>query len=145
ADLARKELVWNQPFTVTLDDSKAPNFRWFPDGRLNVSFNCLDVHLEERDHKTAVIFEGEGDDSRHLNYQKLHAEMCRFAGALRAQDVERGDRMIIYIPLIPETVIAMHACNRIGAIHSVVFNGFSALALKDRIEDTGTKVIITTD
>jgi acetyl-CoA synthetase len=145
ADLARKELVWQEPFTVGLDASEAPNYRWFVDGRLNVSFNCLDVHLAERGHKTAIIFEGEGGDTRHLSYRELHAEVCRFAGALRDQGVQRGDRVIIYMPLIPETVIAMHACNRIGAIHSVVFGGFSAPALKDRIVDTEAKVVITAD
>src|SRR3984893_13491891 len=125
ADLARRELVWQQPFTVSLDDSDAPNYRWFSDGRLNVSFNCLDVHLAERGHRTAIIFEGEGGDTRNLSYRELHAEVCRLAGGLRAQGVQKGDRVIIYMPLIPEAVIAMHACNRIGAIHSVVFGGFS--------------------
>jgi acetyl-CoA synthetase len=145
SDLARKELVWQEPFSVALDDSNAPNYRWFADGRLNVSFNCLDVHLAERGHKTAIIFEGEGGDTRRLSYRELHAEVCRFAGALRAQGVQRGDRVIIYMPLIPEVVIAMHACNRIGAIHSVVFGGFSAPALKDRIVDTEAKVVVTAD
>jgi acetyl-CoA synthetase len=145
ADQARKELTWKEPFTVSLDDSDAPNYRWFTDGRLNVSFNCLDVHLDERGDKTAIIFEGEAGDTRRLTYRELHAEVCRFAGALRAQGVERGDRVIIYLPLIPEAVIAMHACNRLGAIHSVVFGGFSAIALKDRIVDTGAKVVITAD
>jgi acetyl-CoA synthetase len=145
ADQARKELVWHEPFTVSLDDSDAPNYRWFSDGRLNVSFNCLDVHLADRGHKTAIIFEGEGGETRHLSYRELHAEVCRFAGALRAQGVEKGDRVIIYMPLVPETVIAMQACNRIGAIHSVVFGGFSAPALKDRIVDTEAKVVITAD
>jgi acetyl-CoA synthetase len=145
ADLARRELVWHKPFTVTLDDSKAPNYRWFTDGQLNVSFNCLDVHLAERGHKTALIFEGEPGDTRRLSYRELHAEVCRFANALRAQGVQHGDRVVIYMPLIPEIVVAMHACNRIGAIHSVVFGGFSAPALKDRIEDTEAKVVITAD
>jgi acetyl-CoA synthetase len=145
AEQARKELAWQQPFTVALDAADAPNYRWFADGRLNVSFNCLDVHLAERGHKTAIIFEGEGGDTRHLSYRELHTEVCRFAGALRDQGVKLGDRVIIYMPLIPETVIAMHACNRIGAIHSVVFGGFSAPALKDRIVDTEAKVVITAD
>ena len=145
ADLARRELVWHKPFTVTLDDSKAPNYRWFTDGQLNVSFNCLDVHLAERGHKTALIFEGEPGDTRRLSYRELHAEVCRFANALRAQGVQHGDRVVIYMPLIPEIVVAMHACNRIGAIHSVVFGGFSAPALKDRIEDTEAKLVITAD
>jgi acetyl-CoA synthetase len=145
AKLARRELDWHKPFTIALDDSRAPNYEWFKDGQLNVSFNCIDVHLAERAEKTAIIFEGESGDTRHLSYRELHAEVCRFACALKAQGVSRGDRVIIYMPLIPEVVIAMHACNRIGAIHSVVFGGFSAPALKDRIEDTGAKVLITAD
>ena len=145
ADLARRELVWHKPFTVTLDDSKAPNYRWFTDGQLNVSFNCLDVHLGERGHKTAIVFEGEPGDTRRLSYRELHAEVCRFANALRALGVKHGDRVVIYMPLIPEIIVAMHACNRIGAIHSVVFGGFSAPALKDRIEDTEATVVITAD
>ena len=145
ADLARKELTWHRPFTVTLDDSEAPNYRWFTDGQLNVSYNCLDVHLAERGHKTAIIFEGEAGDTRRLSYRELHAEVCRFANVLRSQGVEHGDRVVIYMPLVPEIVIAMHACNRIGAIHSVVFGGFSAPALRDRIEDTEARVVVTAD
>jgi acetyl-CoA synthetase len=145
ADLASQELTWHVPFKVTLDDSQAPNYRWFSDGELNASFNCLDVHLNERGHKTAVIFEGEPGDVRRLSYHELHAEVCRFANALKAQGVERGDRVIIYMPLVPEILVAMHACNRIGAIHSVVFGGFSSVALKDRIEDTGAKLVVTAD
>ena len=145
ARLARQEITWHTPFTVTLDDSAAPSYRWFTDGRLNVSFNCLDVHLAERGEKTAVIFEGEPGDTRRLSYRELHAEVCRLANALKAQGVHKGDRVAIYMPLVPESIVAMHACNRIGAIHSVVFGGFSAPALKDRIEDTGAKVLITAD
>jgi acetyl-CoA synthetase len=145
AELARKELHWQTPFTVTLDESSAPNYRWFTDGRLNVSYNCLDVHLAEYGQKTALIFEGEPGDVRRMSYRELHAEVCRFANALKAQGLHSGDRVIIYMPLIPEIIVAMHACNRIGAIHSVVFGGFSALALKDRIEDTGAKLVITAD
>jgi acetyl-CoA synthetase len=145
ADLASRELAWHTPFTVTLDDAQAPNYRWFSDGRLNASFNCLDVHLNERGHKTAVIFEGEPGDVRRLSYRELHASVCRFANALKSQGVGRGDRVIIYMPLVPEILIAMHACNRIGAIHSVVFGGFSAPALKDRIEDTEAVLVITAD
>ena len=145
AELARRELAWQTPFTVSLDASTAPNYRWFTDGRLNVSFNCLDVHLAERGAKTAIIFEGEPGDTRRLSYRELHADVCRFANALKAQGVRKGDRVAIYLPLVPEAVVAMHACNRIGAIHSVVFGGFSAPALKDRIEDTGAKVLITAD
>jgi acetyl-CoA synthetase len=145
ARLAREEIAWQTPFTVSLDDSAAPNFRWFTDGRLNVSFNCLDVHLQDRGQKTAIIFEGEPGDIRRLSYRELHAEVCRFANALKAQGLRKGDRVAIYMPLLPETIVAMHACNRIGAIHSVVFGGFSAPALKDRIEDTGARMLITAD
>jgi acetyl-CoA synthetase len=144
-DLAAQELTWHTPFTVGLDSSRAPNYRWFSDGRLNASYNCLDVHLNTRAEKTAVIFEGEPGDVRRLSYRELHAEVCRFANALKAQGVERGDRVIIYMPLVPEILVAMHACNRIGAVHSVVFGGFSAPALKDRIIDTEAKVVITAD
>ncbi len=145
AELARHELQWHTPFTETLDDSRAPNYRWFTDGRLNVSYNCLDVHLAERGHKTAIIFEGERGDTRRLSYRELHAEVCRFANALQALGVHSGDRVVIYMPLVPEIIVAMHACARIGAIHSVVFGGFSAPSLKDRIEDGGAKVLITAD
>ena len=113
-DLAAQELNWQTPFTEAFDDSEAPNFRWFADGQLNASYNCLDVHLNERGHKTAVIFEGEPGDSRRLSYRELHAEVCRFANALKGQGVERGDRVIIYLPMVPEILVAMHACNRIG-------------------------------
>jgi acetyl-CoA synthetase len=144
-ELAASELTWHRPFTVGLDGSDAPNYRWFSDGQLNASYNCLDVHLGERGHKTAVIFEGEPGDVRRLSYRELHAEVCRFANALKAQGIGKGDRVIIYMPLVPEILVAMHACNRIGAIHSVVFGGFSAMALRDRIEDTQARLVITAD
>jgi len=112
AELARAELHWHRPFSVAFDDSNAPNFRWFTDGLLNVSHNCLDVHLAERGHKTAIDFEGEPGDTRRLSYRELHAEVCRFANALLAQGVQRGDRVVIYMPLVPEIVVAMHACAR---------------------------------
>jgi acetyl-CoA synthetase len=145
ADLAAAEIVWQRPFTVPLDDSAAPNYRWFADGQLNVSHNCLDVHLQSRGDKVAIIFEGEPGDVRTLTYAQLHQEVCRFANALKAKGIERGDRVIIYLPQIPEAVIAMQACARIGAVHSVVFGGFSANAVKDRIEDAGAKLVVTAD
>ena len=144
-DLAARELTWHTPFSEAFDDREAPNYRWFADGRLNASYNCLDIHLHERGHKTAVIFEGEPGDVRRLSYRELHAEVCRMANGLKAHGIVRGDRVIIYMPLVPEILIAMHACNRIGAIHSVVFGGFSAPALRDRIVDTGARLVITAD
>jgi acetyl-CoA synthetase len=144
-DLGLAEIDWHRPFTTTLDEAKAPNYRWFTDGQLNVSHNCLDVHLRERGAKTAIIFEGEPGDVRKLSYAELHGEVCRFANALKSLGVGLGDRVVIYMPLIPEAVIAMYACARIGAVHSVVFGGFSANAVKDRIEDAGAKLVITAD
>ncbi len=145
ADLAVAEIEWQKPFTVPLDDSSAPNYRWFTDGQLNAAHNCLDVHLQSRGDKVALIFEGEPGDVRKLTYAQLHQEVCKFSNALKSQGIGRGDRVIIYMPLIPEAVIAMQACARIGAVHSVVFGGFSANAVKDRIEDAGARLVITAD
>jgi len=145
ADLARAEIDWHRPFTVSLDDADAPNYRWFTDGQLNVSHNCLDVHLRDRAEKIAIVSEGEPGDVRRLTYAELHGEVCRFANALKGLGVARGDRVVIYMPLIPEAVIAMQACARIGAVHSVVFGGFSSNAVKDRIEDAGARLVITAD
>ncbi|MCE7903466.1 MAG: acetyl-CoA synthetase [Gammaproteobacteria bacterium PRO9] len=143
--LARDELRWHQPFTEVLDDSTAPNYRWFANGELNASFNCLDVHVGPRGDKPAIIFEGEPGDGRVLTYRQLTDEVCRFANALKQLGLWRGDRVVIYMPMVPEAVIAMLACARIGAIHSVVFGGFSASSLRDRIIDAGAKVVITAD
>jgi acetyl-CoA synthetase len=145
ADLANAEIEWHRPFSVPLDDTDAPNYRWFADGQMNVSHNCLDVHLDAASDKVAIIFEGEPGDVRRLTYGELHAEVCRFANALKATGIGRSDRVVIYMPLIPEAVIAMQACARIGAVHSVVFGGFSSNAVKDRIEDAGAKLVITAD
>jgi acetyl-CoA synthetase len=144
-DLARREISWNRPFQSILDDGNAPQYRWFHDGQLNVSFNCLDRQLAERGEKTAIIFEGEKGDVRTLSYAQLHEQVCRFANTLKAHGIAEGDRVVIYMPMIPEAVIAMQACARIGAIHSVVFGGFSAESLKDRINDAGAKMLITAD
>ena len=145
ADLAVAEIAWQKPFTIPLDDADAPNFRWFVDGELNVSHNCLDIHLETAGDKVAILFEGEPGDVRKLTYRELHAEVCLFANALKAKGIAKGDRVVIYMPLIPEVIVSMQACARIGAVHSVVFGGFSANAVKDRIEDAGAKLIITAD
>ncbi len=145
ATLAREHLHWHKPFKVVLDESDAPNYRWFSDGELNVSYNCLDVHLAEHGDKTAIIFEGEPGDVRRLSYRDLHAEVCRFSNGLKALGIVAGDRVVIYMPMVPEAVVAMQACARIGAIHSVVFGGFSANSLRDRIEDAGARLVITAD
>ena len=145
SELARTEIVWHRPFSRVLDESTAPNYRWFTDGELNVSYNCLDVHLAGHGERTAIIFEGEPGDVRRLSYRELHAEVCRFANALKARGIRRGDRVVIYMPLVPEAVVAMQACARIGAIHSVVFGGFSALSLRERIEDAGARCVVTAD
>ncbi len=142
---ARDALRWHVPFTRTLDDSKAPNYQWFADGTLNAAYNCLDIHLGPRGDKPAIRFEGEPGDRRTLSYRELTAEVCRFANALRGLGVWPGDRVVIYMPMVPEALVAMLACARIGAIHSVVFGGFSAHSLKERIEDAGAKLVITAD
>jgi acetyl-CoA synthetase len=145
ADQARQHLQWQRPFTQVLDSSQAPNYRWFHDGRLNASFNCLDVHLATRRDHTALIFEAESGEVRRMTYGQLHAEVCRLGNALRGMGVQQGDRVVIYMPLVPEAIVAMQACARIGAIHSVVFGGFSALSLRDRIEDAEARFVITAD
>jgi acetyl-CoA synthetase len=145
ADLARAELSWQKPFTVALNDTQAPNYRWFEDGTLNISYNCLDRHLDRRGDKTAIRFEGEPGDRRDYSYRELHAEVCKFANALKSLGIKKGDRVVIYLPMTPHAVMAMLACARIGAIHSVVFGGFSAHSLKDRIEDAGARLLITAD
>ena len=145
AELARTELTWHTPFQTALDSGEAPSFRWFKEGRLNVSYNCLDRQLAQHGDKTAIVFEGEKGDTRHISYAELHRDVCRFANALKAQGAKQGDRVVIYMPMIPEAVVAMQACARIGAIHSVVFGGFSAESLKDRINDAGATLLITAD
>ncbi|MGH8442397.1 MAG: AMP-binding protein, partial [Nevskiaceae bacterium] len=145
ARLAHTEINWQKPFSVVLDESKAPNYRWFTDGTLNASWNCLDRHLDRRGDKVAIIGEGEKGEVRKLTYRQLHAEVCKLASGLKSLGVKKGDRVNIYLPMTPEAVIAMQACARVGAIHSVVFGGFSAQSLKDRIEDAGAKLLITAD
>ena len=145
ANQAREMLDWHTPFTQTLDDSNAPFFKWFADGALNVTYNCIDRHLADKANKTAIIFEGEKGDTRHITYQQLSNEVNQFANALKAHNIKSGDRVVIYMPMTPEAVIAMQACARIGAIHSVVFGGFSAESVRDRINDAGAKMVITAD
>jgi len=144
-DLAREKITWKKEFSVGLDDSRAPHFAWFTDGLVNVSYNCIDRHLEKRGDKPAIIFEGEAGDTRTYTYRDLYNEVGKLGNALRSMGVKKGDRVVIYLPMIAEAVIAMQACARIGAIHSVVFGGFSADALRDRIDNSGSQLMITSD
>jgi acetyl-CoA synthetase len=145
AELAREHIAWHKPFTKVFDESNAPHCTWFDDGEMNVSANCIDKHLADRADKNAIIFEGEQGDIQKITYQQLHDDVCQFANGLKAKGINSGDRIIIYMPMVPEAVIAMQACARIGAIHSVVFGGFSAESLRDRIEDAGAVMLITAD
>jgi len=141
-----RELPWMQDFDQVLDWSGKPFARWFVGGKLNASAVCLDQHLENgRADKTAILWEGEPGDTQTFTYRELHAAVCRFANALKARGVKKGDRVAIYMPMVPELAMAVLACARIGAAHSVVFGGFSAQALRDRIEDGGCTAVITAD
>src|ERR671938_73457 len=145
ARLARETLVWSKPFTKVLDESKAPFFRWFYDGELNASYNCLDRHLKTQADKTAIIFEADDGKVTKISYRALHAEVCRFANALKAKGIKKGDRVLIYMPMSIQAVVAMQACARIAATHSVVFGGFSAKSVQERIIDAGAIAVITAD
>ncbi len=145
AEWAEKELSWFQKWDTVLD-WQPPFAKWFVGGKINISYNCLDRHLTTwRKNKAALIWEGEPGDSRTLTYAQLHREVCQFANALKSLGVQKGDRVGIYMPMIPEAAIAMLACARIGAAHSVVFGGFSAEALRDRLVDAAAKVVVTAD
>ncbi len=148
AALAKEHVAWFSPWKKALD-WKPPFAKWFVGAKTNVSYNCLDRHLEGenawRRNKAAIIWEGEPGDSRTLTYGELHREVCKFANVLKGLGVEKGDRVALYMPMIPELAIAMLACTRIGAPHSIVFGGFSAEALRDRIHDAGAKVVVTAD
>ena len=144
ARLARDNLSWKKPFTQTLDESDAPFYKWFADGELNASYNCLDRHLgTATENKKAIIFESDDGKVTPVTYKELHARVCRFANALKAMGIKKGDRVIIYMPMTVEGVVAMQACARIGATHSVVFGGFSAKSLQERIQDAGAVAVIT--
>ncbi len=145
AELAEQELDWFQKWDTVLD-WQPPFAKWFVGGKINISYNCLDRHLTTwRKNKAALIWEGEPGDSRTLTYAQLHREVCQFANVLKQLGVQKGDRVGIYMPMIPEAAIAMLACARIGATHTVVFGGFSAEALKDRLIDAQAKVVVTAD
>jgi acetyl-CoA synthetase len=144
ARLARDNVVWSKPFTRTLDESNAPFYKWFEDGELNASANCLDKHMGTPvENKTAIIFEADDGSVKTVTYKELLARVSQFANALKAQGIRKGDRVIVYMPMGVEGVVAMQACARIGATHSVVFGGFSAKSLQERIIDAGAVAVIT--
>jgi len=140
-----RELPWLAPFSQVLDWSKAPFARWFVDGKTNANLVCIDQHLATRRDKLAFLWVGEPGDERRFTYGELHAEVCRLANALKARGVKKGDRVALYMPLIPELVFAVLACARIGAVHSVIFGGFSAQSVKDRVLDGGCTAVVTAD
>jgi acetyl-CoA synthetase len=142
---AREQLLWHKPFTKTLDESNAPFFRWFHDGELNASYNCLDRHLRTQPDKVAIIFEADDGKVTKATYKDLYHRVCQLANALKSHGVAKGDRVLIYMPMSIEAVVAMQACARIGATHSVVFGGFSAKSLHERIIDAGATEVITAD
>lgn len=145
AKLARELLIWHKPFTSVLDSSDAPFYRWFSDGELNVSYNCLDRHLEKRGDKTAILFEADDGSSTAISYRDLYHRVCKFANGLKSLGLNTGDRVVIYMPMGVEVIVAMQACARLGLIHSVVFGGFSSKSLVERIDDAKPRIIITSD
>ena len=147
AEQAEQFLTWSRRWDKVLDwDFTRGHIRWFEGGKLNVSYNCLDRHLDSRGDQVAIIWEGDDPAvDRRISYRELHAEVCRFANVLKARGVRKGDRVCIYLPMIPEAAVAMLACTRIGAVHSVVFGGFSSDALRDRILDSDCRIVITSD
>ena len=139
-----KLLKWFKPWQKTLDWNP-PFAKWFVGGEINASYNTLDVNQQEKSSKTAIFWEGEDGSSRIITYGDLFLQVKKFANALKSLGIKSGDRITIYLPMVPELVIAMLSCARIGAIHTVVFSGFSATSLRDRVEDSGSKIIITAD
>ena len=142
-DLARDNIAWKKPFTEVLDESNAPLYKWFADGELNVSYNCLDRHLADKADIVAIIYDKDDGSSENITYREMYERVCRFANGLKSLGVQKGDRVVVYMPMVADAVVAMQACARIGAIHSVVFGGFSSGAVKDRVKDAAAKVIIT--
>ncbi len=146
ARLGREQLQWDKPFTQTLDESNAPFYRWYADGELNASANCLDRHMgTPAENKTAIIFEADDGAVTRVTSKELLARVSQFANALKAEGIQKGDRVLIYMPMTIEGVVAMQACARIGATHSVVFGGFSAKAVQDRIMDVGAVAVVTSN
>jgi acetyl-CoA synthetase len=145
ARLAREELRWRKPFTKTLDESNAPFYKWYHDGELNASENCLDRHLKTQPDKVAIIFEADDGKVTKVTYKELYHRVCQFANGLKGLGIQKGERVLIYMPMSIEVVVAMQACARIGATHSVVFGGFSAKSVQERIVDAGAVAVITAD
>ncbi|SPA50276.1 acetate--CoA ligase [Cupriavidus taiwanensis] len=146
ARYARELLHWNKPFTKVLDESNAPFYKWFEDGELNASYNCLDRNLQNGNaDKVAIVFEADDGTVSRVTYRDLHAKVCRFANGLKSLGIKKGDRVVIYMPMSVEGVVAMQACARLGATHSVVFGGFSAKSLQERLVDVGAVALITAD
>jgi acetyl-CoA synthetase len=144
--LAKEQVIWHKPFTRSLDESGAPFYKWFEDGELNVSYNCLDRHLGTPvEHKTALIFEADDGSVSQVTYRDLYHRVCRFANGLKALGARTGDRVVIYMPMSVEGIVAMQACARLGLIHSVVFGGFSAKSLQERIQDASARWVICAD
>jgi len=144
AQRARDNLIWHKPFTQVLDESNKPFYKWFADGQLNASHNCLDRHLgTPTENRNAIIFESDDGKVTSVTFKELHAKVCQFANALKGMGIRKGDRVVIYMPMTVEGVVAMQACARIGATHSVVFGGFSAKSLQERIQDAGAVAVIT--
>jgi acetyl-CoA synthetase len=146
ARLARETLSWHKPFTTVLDETSAPFYKWFEDGEINASYNCLDRHVEAGNGaKNAVIFEADDGSVSNVTYEDLLKRVCRFANALKKRGVKKGDRVVIYMPMSVEGIVAMQACARIGATHSVVFGGFSSKSLNERLVDVGAVALVTSD
>ena len=145
ARLARENVLWHKPFTQTLDESNAPFYKWFADGTVNASYNCLDRHLKTQGDKVAIIFEADDGKVTKITYKELHRRVCMMANGLKSLNIKKGDRVLIYMPMSVEAVVAMQACARVGAIHSVVFGGFSAKSVQERIIDAGAVAVLTAD
>lgn len=145
ADLANELLVWEKPFTKILNEDNAPFYKWFEDGKLNASYNCLDRHLETQPDKIALIFEADDGSNQAITFKELHEQVCQLANGLKKLKLDLGERVVIYLPMTIEAVVAMQACARLGLTHSVVFGGFSAKSIQERVYDAQAKLVITAD
>ena len=141
---ANSEIDWFEPFQTVLDRANAPFFKWFKEGKLNITYNCIDRHAKSHPDKTAIIWQGdEKENNQYISYKQLHHEVCKLANGFKSVGISKGDRVCIYMPMVPQAAYAMFACMRIGAIHSVVFGGFSPEAIKSRIQDADCQYVIT--